>query len=99
MARTDAVIVIGGGVGRGVGASVGRGVDTTGCGVGVGAGVGDVVGDGVGLAAAWAVPEVDTDGGADWLVDCWLQAVSKPATTIANTCRSMSASVENSVAG
>jgi hypothetical protein len=67
-------------------------VGTIGCGVGAGVstGVGDVVGDGVELAAA-----ADGDGGGDdWLVACVPQAVSKHAATIANTCRSMGASVE-----
>jgi hypothetical protein len=87
-----AAAVIGGGVGRGVGAGVGRGVETTGRGVaaGVSTGVGEAVGDGVELAAAG-----DRDGdGEDSLATCVPQAARTHATTIANACRPMGASVE-----
>jgi hypothetical protein len=97
MIWTDAAI--GGGA---VGGIVGRGVVTTGCGAGVATGVGGAVGDAVGAAvglttAVW-LAKADWDGG-DWLVACVPQPMSKHAATIANACRSISASVKKSVGG
>jgi hypothetical protein len=90
MILTDAAIGAGGGVGRGVG----RGVEMTagGAGVGVATGVGEAVGDGVALPPEAGVA-FSNDGGADWLVDCSPQAVSKHATTIARVCRITGSSV------
>ena len=78
-------------IGGAVGACVGRGVETTGCGVGggVSTGVGEAVGDGVALVAAG-----DGEGdGEDCVPACVPHAVSKHATTIANPCRILGASV------